>query len=83
MKTRAIFIAAAFSVSIFCGVAQAAQYVVVEARGVNLKVGAIIDPTKPLVLKQGQHLTLVSDGGLTARGWQPTDFDRKRAADEA
>jgi NAD(P)-dependent dehydrogenase (short-subunit alcohol dehydrogenase family) len=27
--------------------------------------------------------TLVSDGGLTARGWQPTDFDRKRAADEA
>jgi len=23
--------------------------------------------------------TLVSDGGLTARGWQPTDFDRARA----
>ncbi|MGD0865583.1 MAG: hypothetical protein ABSA49_08515 [Rhizomicrobium sp.] len=47
--------------------ANAAQYVVVEARGVAIAVGSIIDPTKPLVLKQGQHLTLVSDSGQTIK----------------
>jgi len=66
MKTRAFLIAAILSISL-AGIAQAAQYVVVEARGVNLKVGAIVDPTKPLVLKQGQHLTLVSDSGQTIK----------------
>jgi hypothetical protein len=49
------------------GTAQAAQFVVVEARGVALQVGAIVDPTKPLVLQQGQHLTLVSDSGETIK----------------
>ena len=47
--------------------ANAAQYVVVEARGVAIAVGSIVDPTKPLVLKQGQHLTLVSDSGQTIK----------------
>ena len=47
--------------------ANAAQYVVVEARGVAISVGSIVDPTKPLVLKQGQHVTLVSDSGQTIR----------------
>jgi hypothetical protein len=67
MKTRAILIAATLSLSLFAGAAEAAQYVVVEARGVNLKVGSIVDPTKPLVLKQGQHLTLISDNGQTIK----------------
>ncbi|HWA29958.1 MAG TPA: hypothetical protein VG867_02615 [Rhizomicrobium sp.] len=65
MKIRGILFAGVLS--LIAGAAQAAQYVVVEARGVNLKVGSIIDPTKPLVLKQGQHLTLVSDSGQTIK----------------
>jgi hypothetical protein len=67
MKTRIFLIAATLSLSLFASAADAAQYVVVEARGVNLKVGTIVDPTKPLVLKQGQHLTLVSDSGQTIK----------------
>jgi hypothetical protein len=47
--------------------ANAAQYVVAEARGVGIAVGSVIDPTKPLVLKQGQHLTLISDSGQTIK----------------
>ena len=47
--------------------ANAAQFVVVEARGVAITVGSIVDPTKPLVLKQGQHVTLVSDSGQTIK----------------
>ena len=38
------------------GAAQAASLVVVEARGIGLKPGTSIDSTKPLVLKQGQHV---------------------------
>jgi hypothetical protein len=46
-------------------IANAAQYVVAQARGVNIAVGTVIDPTKALVLKQGQHLTLISESGQT------------------
>jgi hypothetical protein len=67
MKLRAILVATIVSLSFFAGAADAAQFVVVEARGVNLKVGSIVDPTKPLVLKQGQHLTLISDSGQTIK----------------
>jgi len=46
--------------------ANAAQYIVEEARGITAPaVGSVLDPTKPLVLKQGQHLTLISDTGQT------------------
>jgi hypothetical protein len=47
--------------------ANAAQYIVAEARGIAMTVGSVIDPTKPLVLKQGQHLTLISDSGQTIK----------------
>jgi hypothetical protein len=67
MKFRGTFLAGILGVALFTGAAQAAQYIVVEARGVNLKVGAIVDPTKPLVLKLGQHLTLISDSGQTIK----------------
>lgn len=67
MKMRGTFLSAVLGFSLLAGAAEAAQYVVVEARGINLKVGAIVDPTKPLVLKQGQHLTLVSDSGQTIK----------------
>jgi len=44
---------------------QAANLIVVEARGIGLKPGTSIDSTKPLQLKQGQHVTLISDSGAT------------------
>src|SRR5476651_2299602 len=47
------------------GTAQAANLIVVEARGIGLTPGASIDSNKPLVLKQGQHVTLISDSGAT------------------
>ena len=46
MSTRKILLACVFGLSLATTAANAAQYVVVEARGVNLKVGAIVDPTK-------------------------------------
>jgi hypothetical protein len=47
--------------------ANATHYVVAEARGIGIAVGSVIDPTKPLILKQGQHLTLISDSGQTIK----------------
>jgi hypothetical protein len=67
MSKRGYLIAGVLALSVFTGAAQAAQFIIVEARGVNMKVGDIVDPTKPLVLKQGQHLTLVSDSGQTIK----------------
>lgn len=45
--------------------ASAANLIVVEARGIALKPGSTVDSTKPLVLQQGQHVTLISDAGAT------------------
>jgi hypothetical protein len=47
--------------------ASAAQYVVAESRGVAFAVGSVVDATKPIVLRQGQHLTLISDSGDTIK----------------
>ena len=47
------------------GTAQAASLIIVEARGIGLKPGTSIDSAKPLMLKQGQHVTLISDSGAT------------------
>ena len=67
MKMHRVILASIVALPLLAGAASAAQYVVVEARGIGLKVGTIIDPTKPLVLQQGQHLTLVSDTGQTIK----------------
>ena len=50
--------------------AMAAELVVVEARGVGLKQGDVIDDAKPLTLQDGQLVTLVAENGsiLTLRG---------------
>jgi len=50
--------------------AVAAEVVVVEARGVSLKQGDVIDDGTPLKLEDGQMVTLVADDGsiLTLRG---------------
>jgi hypothetical protein len=45
--------------------APAADLVVVEARGVGLHPGDVIDDTRTLSLKEGQHVTLVSADGAT------------------
>jgi len=45
--------------------ALAENLIIVEARGIALKPGAGVDSTKPLVLKQGQHVTLISNSGTT------------------
>src|SRR5581483_11409567 len=59
-----------FALLVTSTAACAAQYVVVEARGVALKAGATLDGGQPLVLQQGQHVTLISDTGVT-RGVAP------------
>src|SRR5260370_32559954 len=50
--------------------AVAAEVVVVEARGVSLKQGDVIDDATPLKLEDGQMVTLVAENGsiLTLRG---------------
>ena len=55
------------------GAADAATLVVAEARGIALKPGATLDSTKPLTLKQGQHVTLISETGATLKLDGPYD----------
>ncbi|HET7085892.1 MAG TPA: hypothetical protein VFI23_14035 [Rhizomicrobium sp.] len=45
--------------------ADAASLVVVEARGIALRPGATLDASKVLQLKQGQHVTFITDTGST------------------
>ena len=63
MRTGLLAFAAATLLT--AGSAQAANFIVAEARAIALKPGATIDGTKPLVLKQGQHVTLISEAGAT------------------
>ena len=62
---RSAYLAFAAAALLFAGSAQAANLIVVEARAIALKPGTTIDSTKPLVLKQGQHVTLISEAGAT------------------
>ncbi len=62
---RAILLTVLAALALPVGGAAAANLTVVEARGVGLAPGTTIDSTKPLVLKQGQHVTLISDDGAT------------------
>jgi hypothetical protein len=56
---------AALALALSVSAASAASLTVVEARGINLAAGSSIDAGKPLVLKPGQHVTLISDAGAT------------------
>jgi hypothetical protein len=62
------------------GAAQAANVIVVEARGVALKPGQTLDDTKPLMLKEGQHVTLISPNGATFKLDGP--YNKPPAADQ-
>ncbi|HVW74105.1 MAG TPA: hypothetical protein VHC39_10740 [Rhizomicrobium sp.] len=53
--------------------ADAAVLVVAEARGIALKPGDTLDAAKPLALKQGQHVTLISETGSTLKLDGPYD----------
>ncbi len=63
--------------------AKAANLVVVEARSIALRPGQTVDSTKPLVLKEGQHVTLISPTGATIKLDGPyekaPDADQSRA----
>jgi hypothetical protein len=53
--------------TLMTGAAATAPLVVAEARGIALKPGTVLDSTRPLVLKQGQHVTLISETGSTLK----------------
>jgi hypothetical protein len=57
----------AFGAAVFlsCAQADAAQFYVSSAQGIGLRPGTALDSAKPLLLKQGQHVTLISDTGVT------------------
>ena len=65
MKSKTLFALTMLAGGLISGSAAAANLIVVEARGIALKPGATVDSAKPLVLKQGQHVTLISDDGAT------------------
>lgn len=66
-----------------CVSAQAANLVVIEARSIALRPGQTVDSTKPLVLREGQHVTLISPAGATIKLDGPyekaPDADQTRA----
>lgn len=65
-----------FALPLLCllaAAAQAAPMVVVETRGIALRPGTVLDSARPLVLKQGQHVTLISETGSTLRLDGPYD----------
>ncbi len=53
--------------------ARADDMVVVAARGIALAPGTRVDPAKPLVLEQGQHVTLIALNGTTLKLDGPYD----------
>src|ERR1700719_1091348 len=70
-----------FAIALFVPLtaADAVNLVVMEARGIALKVGQNVDSAKPLILKQGQHVTLVTPAGATLKLDGP--YDRAPDAD--
>jgi hypothetical protein len=76
--------------AIFCSIvflvcsaaaAEAAQYVVVEARGVGWRPGTVVDADKAIHLLRGQHVMLISDSGATLKLDGP--YDKKLTSEEA
>lgn len=62
-----LFITVALVAGLMAGGADAASLVVVEARGIALKPGTILQSDKVLQLKQGQHVTLITETGSTLK----------------
>jgi hypothetical protein len=66
MSTKHVLFAAAV-LALAPAAANAGQMVVAEARGIGLKPGQMLDTGRPLVLKEGQHVTLISASGATLK----------------
>ncbi|HTS93432.1 MAG TPA: hypothetical protein VMG55_15580 [Stellaceae bacterium] len=60
-------------VGLLASEARAADFVVIEATGVSLKPGETIDGNKPLVLKEGQQVSLVAEDGNVIKLRGPYD----------
>jgi hypothetical protein len=65
----------------FVAAAEAADLVVMEARGINLRPGQVVDSNRPLALRQGQHVTLISPAGATLKLDGP--YEKPPATDQA
>jgi hypothetical protein len=76
MKSRLVL--ALMGCCMMAQAADAAVLVVAEARGIALKPGTVLDSAKSLTLKQGQHVTLISETGSTLKLDGP--YDRPPAA---
>lgn len=63
MKQILLLLVAAVALALGSAQARAVTLVVVEARGVDLKPGAEVDGAKPMALKDGQVVTLISPTG--------------------
>jgi len=78
MKTssRIVLVAAALAALLAADPrpSQAANLVVVEARGIDLKPGAEVDGNKPLALKEGQVVTLISVSGRIVKLRGPSNL---------
>jgi hypothetical protein len=61
--------------------AQAADLIVLESRGVNLRPGQSVDSERVLALKQGQHVTLISASGVTLKLDGP--YEKAPGSDQA
>jgi hypothetical protein len=81
MSTLRTILSASLALSLFIGASPAAQFVVVEARGIAWRPGRTIDADKPLHLVEGQHVTLVSDSGAVLKLDGP--FDKPLASSQA
>ncbi|MCX7281027.1 MAG: hypothetical protein NTX21_05640 [Alphaproteobacteria bacterium] len=73
MRSIALALFGCWVLTPMIGVADAATLVVAEVRGIALKPGSTLDSTKPLTLKQGQHVTLISETGSTLKLDGPYD----------
>jgi hypothetical protein len=66
-------IAALLALAWPAALAEAGQLIVVESRGIALHAGQTIDDAAPLVLRQGQHVTLINVDGITVKVDGPYD----------
>jgi len=73
MRSIALALFGCWVLTPMTGVADAATLVVAEVRGIALKPGSTLDSTKSLTLKQGQHVTLISETGSTLKLAGPYD----------
>jgi hypothetical protein len=63
MRPRSWLGVVAVLLAVHPGAARAADLVVVESRGIDLKPGHVIDGAKPLTLTEGQLVTLITPAG--------------------